>query len=363
MRSKSILLIIIPLLLTIAAPAQQANAQDPLMLSLAQGGFVAFVNRSEWIDLRQATRLRELPAPLGAQALPDTNQIIHRILRDRDGRFVFGYDLWISGDRVTKQFKIAIRPLDPRLAESLRPSDSLPVDLLSTFPKSTDPQTLKDGSEFSVDLLINKNAGVKFIDVVKVSFDRSSLGEDNPARRARDFSADAVAMEMKDYSLFINDELITTGKSKTGSSGALLWLYVPQRGRFILSLVPRSDYSFEKVGTISGNKIEFSIRGDRYEWLSSSPIMREEGTWNVWVLTDPKYLPLIDASMTSPAQEKGTLEKLEDKINAVVQRSPVTVQTPGTLQPAILDRMEKNTPRYKVMFGAADRIENLLPRN
>jgi len=363
MRSKTIILIIACLFPAAAAFGQRANPPEPVLVSLAQGGFVSFVNRPEWIDLRQAIRLSQLPAPLGSQALPDGNQTIHRILRDRDGGFVFGYDLWISSDRATKQFKIAIRPLDSRLETSLRTAGSPDPESPSTFPKSTEPQTLNDGSEFSVDLLINKNTGVKMVDIVKVSFDRASLGVDSPALRARDFTADAVAMEMKDYSLFVNDELITTGKSKIGSSGALLWLYVPQRGRFIFSLVPRPDYAFEKVGAVSENKIEFSIRGERYEWLSSAPILREEGTWNLWVLTDPKYLPLMGDTMAPPPQEKGTLEKLDDKINTVMQKSPVSVQTPSGLQKVILDRMEKAAGRNKVMFGAADRIENLLPRN
>jgi hypothetical protein len=359
-------LIIIACLFPAAAIAQRANPPEPVLVSLPQGGFVSFINRPEWIDLRQAIRLRQLPAPLGSQALPDANQTIHRILRDRDGGFVFGYDLWISADRATKQFKIAIRPLDSRLETSLRPDGSPAPESLSTFPKSTEPQTLNDGSEFSVDLLINKSTGVKMVDIVKVSFDRSSLGGDGLVPRPRDFSADAVAMEMKDYSLFMNDELITTGKSKTGSSGALLWLYVPQRGRLILSLVPRPDYAFEKVGTVSGNKIEFSIRGDHFQWLSSTPILREEGTWNLWVLSDPKYLPLMGADLAPPPQEKGTLEKLDDKVKTVktlIEGPPVGVQMPKSLQRIILEPMEKKAPRDRVWFGAADRIENLLPRN
>ena len=378
MRSKNLLLII-PLLFVVAANAQPTKAQDPLTVSLAQGGFVSFNNRSVWIDLRQAFRLRQLPAPLGAQALSDTNQTIHRILRDRDGRFVFGYDLWISGDRTTRQFRVAIRPLDSRLEESLGSGGSPAGESISTFPKPTDPQTLNDGSEFSVDLLINKNAGVKFVDVVKVSFDRSAFGEQSPGQRARDFSADAVAMEMKDYSLFIDDELTGVGKSKTGSSGALLWLYVPQRGRFIFSLVPRPEYAFQKLGTVSGNKIDFSIQGEHYQWLSSSPILREEGVWNLWVLMDPKYVPLLGAGVEAPPQEKGTLEKLTDKIHGAGQPSPVRVPAANALQQSIQDKMEKNArdiaeqnpapnaeknaARNKVMFGSADRIENLLPRN
>jgi hypothetical protein len=361
MKSKTIALII-ACLVPAAAIAQRASPPVPVVVSLPQGGFVSLVNRPEWIDLRQAIRLAQLPAPLSSQVVPDANQTIHRILRDRDGGFVFGYDLWISADRATKQFKIAIRPLDSRLETSLRPNGPAAPESPSTFPKSTEPQTLNDGSEFSVDILINKNTGVKMVDIVKVSFDRSSLGGDIPALRARDFSADAVAMEMKDYSLFVNDELITTGKSKTGSSGALLWLYVPQRGRFIFSLVPRPDYAFEKVGNVSGNKIEFSVRGDHFEWVSSAPVLREEGSWNLWVLSDPKYLPLM-ATIAPPPQEKGTLEKLDEKINTVMQKSPVSVQTPSGLQQTILERMEKNNVRNRVMFGAADRIENLFPRN
>ncbi len=388
MRSKTILLAV-SLLCLIAGRAQPAKAQERSLVSLPQGGFVSLVNRSEWIDLRQAMRLQQLPAPLGAQALADTNQTIHRILRDREGRLVFGYDLWISGDKVSGQFKIAIKPLDAQLAESLRPGDPSAAEALSTFPKPTEPQTLKDGAEFSVDLLINKHAGVKFIDVVKVSFDRSSLGDDTPVRQPRDFTAEVVSMEMKDYSLFFNDELIGTGKSKTGSSGTLLWIYIPEHGRFIFSLVPRADYQFEKVGTISANKIEFAIHGDRYQWLSSSPIMHEEGTWNLWVLSDPKYMPMMGSLMAPPPKEKGTFEKVADKLDDTINQvadKAVTVQTPGALskpnalqtqgkpkpaapqtdnapQTPVLNRNENNSGRSKVMYGAADKIENLLPRN
>jgi hypothetical protein len=52
-----------------------------------------------------------------------------------------------------------------------------------------------------------------------------------------------------------------------------LWFYVPERGRFIFSLVPREGYSFEKIGILEGNKIEFVINGERYEWVSGVEIL------------------------------------------------------------------------------------------
>jgi hypothetical protein len=351
------------LISAIASVKAQSSGANKEIVSLPDGGFVSFQNQTTWTEPRQAFDMRQLPAALTSQTLADSDHTIHRVLRDRSGRVLFGYDLWISGNSIDKQFKVVVRPFVAELVSRFlneKPSAESP----STFAKWTEPQTLSDGAEFSLDLLINRTTGVKIVDVVKVSFDRSSLGGESPTLRVRDFTAEAVAMEMKDFTLLVNDKLITTSKSKTGSSGALLWLYVPQRGRFIFSLVPRPDYAFMKVGTVSGNKIEFSILGEHFEWLSSAPILHEEGSWNLWVLADPKYLPLMGSDIPPPPQEKGTLEKLSDKYHSLLDPSPPKVQTQhGGLQAAILNRMEKNAAQAKVMFGAADRMENLLPRN
>jgi hypothetical protein len=366
MRSRSLLLILLVLGLPLMAPGQDFTTKQ-LIVSLPEGGFVSFKNQTAWTDLRQAFDLRKLPAALGSQAVADRNQTIHRVLRDNDGKFVFGYDLWINGDAATKQFKISVKPLDPELQNTLRVNDQTPLnDSISTFPKPTEPQILDDGAEFSLDLLINKNTGVKIIDVVKVTFDRLRLENDSPRMRPRDFTLEAVALEMKDYSLLVNDSLIATSKSKTGCAGTLLWVYIPNRGRFIFSLFPRDGYAFQKAGTVAGNKIEFTLKGDRYQWLSSSPILREEGSWNLWVLHDAQYSPLF-AVRQPPPTEKSALEKLDELVNSTLQKGSTALKT----KPSALlvgpdpKKVEKPavTPREKVMMGGADRIENLLPRN
>src|SRR5262249_34305465 len=207
---------------------------------------------------------------------------------------------------------------------------------------------------------------VKIIDVVKVTFDRSRLRNDGPALRGRDFTLDAVALEMQDYSLLLNDNLIATGKSKAGCARTLLWIYIPNRGRFILSLFPRECYLFQKTGTITSNKIEFTLDGNHYEYLSNSPIVPEEGGWNLWVLHDVKYSPLF-AVRQPPATDKTVLEKLDAVINDTIKRSASAMsQKPGALQAGTDSRKtEKSsvTPRDVVMMGGADKIENLLPRN
>src|SRR5262249_18052084 len=155
MKSSLLFLALALMSLTITADAEDLNAK-PLIVPLPAGGFVSFQNQTAWTDLRQAFNSRELPGVLGSQALPDHDQIIHRVLRNNEGRFVFGYDLWVIADPTTRQFKVAVRPLTPEVAKMLRDKDETGAnEIVSTFPKSTEPVTLNDGAEFSLDLLIN----------------------------------------------------------------------------------------------------------------------------------------------------------------------------------------------------------------
>src|SRR5260370_31582494 len=208
MRSSMLVLTLLLLSLSNASSAQGSAARQ-LIVSVPGGGFVSFKNEAAWTDIRQAVDSQKLPAALSSLALADRNQTIHRMVRDNNGRFIFGYDLWVSADPSAKQFKIAVRPLGAQLENKLRRDQTVLTETVSTFPKPTEPQTLDDGAEFSLDLLINQSAGVKIIDVVKVTFDRSRLGIESPAARPRDFTVDAVALDMKDYNHPANDHLLT----------------------------------------------------------------------------------------------------------------------------------------------------------
>src|ERR1700745_1428993 len=104
MRSRSLLLAFLLLGMALMVHAQDLTTKQ-LIVALPEGGFVSFKNQTAWTALRQALNLRKLPAALGSQASADQNQTIHRVLRDNDGKFVFGYDLWITGDPAAKQFR------------------------------------------------------------------------------------------------------------------------------------------------------------------------------------------------------------------------------------------------------------------
>ena len=349
----------------------QVPAKRQLIVPLPAGGFVAFKSETAWTDTKKtSTAEQRAPAIVGSEAIAEGDQLIHRVLQDTGGRFIFGYDLWVAPNPASKQFRLIVRPLDSRFEIKLRagnPNEGNPPqsEVISTFPQPTEPQTLDDGDAFSLDLLINQSTGVKIVDVVRVAFDRSNIWENNPRMMPRDFTLDAVELTMKDYRLLVNGSVISVGRSTKACAGTLLWFYVPDRGRFIFSLLPREGYQFQKVGIIEDNRIEFTVNGTRYEWLSSSPILQGGGSWNLWVLHDPNFTPLFGSETPPPARKKDVFEKLNDAVVAT-QDGGVRLRTQqsSTLSNKTNAPSAQATPeRPRVMIGGADRIENLWPKN
>ncbi len=343
------------LLLCIQAFGFTALAQNPakrqLILQLANGGFVAF--RSE---MPGNSSTGSLAASLYAQAFTGENRIIHRVLTDAQQNVVFGYDLWVSADPITKKFSVAVLPAD----EAFRRSFLKNVNgAFATFPKSTTPQTLDDGDAVSLELLVNQESGAKIVDVVSVTFDRTRLRENNIESLPKDFTLDAVALGVKKYSLLLNGNEVSKSKSSIGCTGALLWLYIPERGRFIFSLVPREGYDFEKVAVLDENRIAFTIDNEHYEWVSSDSILPSGGTWNLWVLRDTNYTPLFSAEDSQPRPTPKN-PNIFDRIEGVLTNQGATL---------MIGKPTAGRPKttavgpQRVMVGGADNMENLLPKS
>lgn len=368
---------------TVRAQSGAASPARPeqFVMPLHGEGFIAF--RVEAAPTEGApkvpARLEEIQASLNPQALLADNHVVHRVLVDAEGAFVFGYDLVVEPVAATKQFKVSLKPISTEFEEQLRArrqtaAAAAPRDAqnLSTLPRSTEAQLIDDGDAFALDLLVNQQTGVKIMDVVKVSFERARLWSAPPRRGLplRDFTLGNVELAVRDYKLTINGELVGGGggRSKRGCSGALVWFYVPGRGRFIFSLMPHEGYNFQKVGRIENNKISFSVGGDDYEWTSSASIVGTSGgNWNLWVLHDASYVSDFDS-------QEGIVESAEGAPRANTGRNADAA--PEWLRDSLgrirrerragFEERERTTKRaarpQRVLVGGADRIENLLPK-
>ena len=357
MRNKllTFLLLIYCLAATVRA---QIPASPQLVLQVANGGFVSFRSETSAADDQGDQGVKSLPATLSSQAVAGKNQIIHRVVTDSNRQVIFGYDLWIESNPETMQFNLAILPSDRSFRRKfLNDSAAKTMDqTFATFPGSTAKQILSDGDAVSLVLLVNRELGLKLVDVVKVTFDRRKLRDDS-LQRAKDFTPDVVAMAVKNHQLLINGNLVAGSRSSACCKGPLLWFYVPGKGRFIFSLVPRDGHDFQKIGLLDENRIEFTANGERYEWFSSAPILPTGGVWNLWVLQDPKYTPLFGADQSMPNEKSGLLQKLGEKV--WLKGGWATVTLRGSTEG--VNNNESPPVQPRVMIGAADNIKNLLP--
>jgi hypothetical protein len=67
-------------------------------------------------------------------------------------------------------------------------------------------------------------------------------------------------------------------------TGSAIWLGLPGRGMYILSLDPRAEHGFQKAGAIHANVITFHDGGNQYEIRTSGPILASDGAWNLYLL-------------------------------------------------------------------------------
>jgi hypothetical protein len=362
MRSRAFVIVLCFLLLPLAVRAQGREPRQ-LIVPLSGGAYVAFraeTSAPEAGDTRK-TSSQQMRGVFDSQALVDDNQIIHRVLVDPEGRPIFGYDLQVAPNPTSKQFQVSAMPLDVQFASRLvaRSNNGQRIaqtaTRISTLPQSSESELLDDGDVFTLDLLINADMGIKIVDVVKVSFDRASLWDVNPRTLPRDFTLDAVQLSVTKYRLLINGALVAKGNSAAGISGALLWFYVSDRGRFIFSLVPRDGYRFQKVGIVADNKIEFMMGGDHFEWVSSAPVLKDGEVWNLWVLHDPGYKP-----WTYDEKNPNEMDKF-DRLNLIVKNIKERASKKIGLQ-SLGAPETKPVIRPRVTVGGGDRIENLWPK-
>jgi len=344
----------------------QTSAKRQQVLQVSSGGFISFKSEASAIDTTRVADSQSLASLIYSQSLAADNRIIHRVISDSNQRVIFGYDLWVNSDPITRKFSLAVMPADEAFRRTFL-KDAAPrrtEDLFATFPRSTTPQTLDDGDAVSVELLVNQETGLKIVDVVRVTFDRSTLLENYFETTPKDFTLDAVSLSVKGYQLLLDGQVVAKSKATVGCTGALLWFYVPERGRFIFSLVPRDGYSFEKIGVIDGNRIEFVVDGESYEWLSGVPILPNGGTWNLWVLRDKDYTPLFSSGKTV-TQGLSVFQKL-DRIVTLGAGDEVRFKPGGSTIPRMPNPSTSKSQVVippRVMIGGADTMDNLLPKS
>ena len=348
-----------------AGTAQERDVR-PTIAELSGGAFVLFAPKIvPTHGDEEAAALARTPI-LAAQLFADDDGIVHRLLVDERGDFVFGYDLRVEPlDDPGGRFRVSARPLDPKLEARLRArsssarkadASSLSARHISTLARATPTRIVTEADSFALDLLVNEAAAIKIVDHVKIARTRERLVAPPRAAPPRDFSITDVDLALQDFRLVIDGEEAYTTNPKRSCRGSLVFLELPGQGRFIFSLAPHEGYRFAKTATIENDRIVFEWQGKRYEWISREPIVAGGGTWRLWMLHD--FAAENALGYTPPDAEAGRPSETE---RALTNPLAVIAERTRDRGRAGFGGSSAKT-RMRVRIGGSNDIETLMPR-
>jgi hypothetical protein len=229
-----------------------------------------------------------------------TGAVEHRYLWDEATHSYFGYDLRVEARGASGTCRVAISPLSMQLDVLIEwPRQPVPGEYsgykLLSLPANPDAQIVRTGDTIAVDLLTSPDGKQKVVDYINVSCRPDTYkwiptvsGGVPPDPTARDFKAEDLQLRLVRPEVWVNGkELESTGLAGE-ATGNVLWIAIPGKGRFELSLVPYPN--FAKGGTLQGSVILFQYAGDSYEVRFSEPAFRSaRQPWNLYVHLDPLY--------------------------------------------------------------------------
>ncbi|HEV3197276.1 MAG TPA: hypothetical protein VGZ73_05200 [Bryobacteraceae bacterium] len=233
----------------------------------------------------------------------------HRVMLDSNSHLFFGYDLAVERADSAGSCRVTISPLSITLEEffeilSSRLQRRPEIDTKSYQPLSLPtyplPQIVRASDTIALDLLVSPDGKQRVVDYIQVSCKESEAGASTDSvagktsvagtpSQPRDFSAQDLELRLVNPELKINDRLIKSAGLHGEAAGNVLWVYVPGKGRFLLSLVPYREYGFRRAGMLRGSDVSFQYGGDRYEMRSSEPLFRSGQPWNLYVRADEAY--------------------------------------------------------------------------
>lgn len=305
--------------LTLAAAAAASSQTRRIDSGSASIGALAFYWHTE---LNPPTP--PLSPSVGTAYDTSANQV-HRMLIDRAQRVYFGYTVRIEELAEPNTFRLTFQPLSltpelrQRLGDDAGEWKALPI---GRFPA---PNTIRGGEVLELSLLSNDAWGQKVTEYVTVEEARprpQGFQTFGPTPRdftfapgsARDFRITDAALRLRDPRVFINGRSDpASARTFNEEAGAVVWIYLPQRGRFLLSLVPNVRSGFRRAGEIRGSSVRFTVGTDVFSVSSDGAIAPGPSPYNIYVLHQPQWKPSYPNANVDVAII-GAADRMEDAL-------------------------------------------------
>ena len=125
----------------------------------------------------------------------------------------------------------------------------------------------------------------------KVNIRIQRIHQKNVPGTPRDLSPDDVELSIIAPQLKLNGKHVHSSTYEDGACGPAVWFYLPDHGRYVLSLVPRPQLGFAKAGAVRGSTLTFTIDGETLEMTSGVDIAPGYSPYNLYVLHESSWRP------------------------------------------------------------------------
>ena len=216
--------------------------------------------------------------------------ILRRFVRDDIRQIYVSYEVTVE-TLADGTYRLAFGPSSSEPPADLRGKADWKLQSPVRYPA---PQIMKDSD--AVRLELHSNGGRRVVDYVHVGRqDRMVMRTQAPHES---YAGDAE-LTIAEPNFRVNGVAAAAVGTPDTLRGAVLWVYVPGHGRYILSLQAHTDLGFESAGEVAGSSLMFTaadgsvLRIDCAERIASG-----SGTYLVHVLPDPSWIP-------ADAQDRG----------------------------------------------------------
>jgi len=111
---------------------------------------------------------------------------------------------------------------------------------------------------------------------------------------SKDFYAEDAEMELTAPSLMLDGNMVELPQA--GGKGNIVWVYVPGRGRYLLSLSPHSDLGFRLAGQVGGASLWLHLADEEFEMETAERIAPGSALYNLYALRQPDWQPLAGSA-------------------------------------------------------------------
>ena len=211
--------------------------------------------------------------------------VFHRYLQDDGNKVYYGYDISVEPTGEDSTLRVTILPLSIGPERLHLPNPEKWTALSPPrFPKA---QTARLGDTMAFDLFVNPSTGQKVVEYV---FFGDSHRMKTAIGPARPFTIHDAEIEIWAPKFTVNGELLEAfSKTDAFIQGHFVSFYLPDRGRFVLSLVPHPEVGLLKAGEVRGSTLRFDVDGDTYEVNCKDKIAPGLAAYDLYLFHDATY--------------------------------------------------------------------------